>query len=184
MFKGVSKKILAVFIVVLLVAVLLLSIYFLSQYKPLDAVSLTVDDLKDEGFKEYDKQHITEPYIATYGLFEGWNILEKYHVRFNKNDSCFIIYDMGRLESVEKCKEFLSIIKNTSSYGDYDFIEVESSVIGDESYIGEDNTTVFGSNVTIYFIVFRKGDVVVAFLSSDLAFEDSLYYVRIMESRL
>ena len=179
-----SKKILVIFIVVLLVAVVLLNIYFLGQSVPLDAVSLTLDDLNDEGYKEFDKDHITEPYIApNYTFFAGWKILEKYHVRFSKNDSCFILIDIGKLESEDKCKEFLSIIKNTTSYG-YDFTQIESETIGEESYIGENKTTIYGSKVTLYFIVFRIENVIVAFLSSDLTKEVSISYVEIIEHKL
>ena len=179
-----SKKILVVFIAVLIVAVVLLNIYFLGQSVPLDKVCLTLDDLNDEGYKEFDKDHITEPYIApNYTLFAGWKILEKYHVRFSKNDSCFIVIDMGKLESEDKCKEFLSIIKNTTSFG-YDFTEIESETIGEESFLGENKTTIFGSKVTLYFIVFRIENVVVAFLSSDLTKEVSISYSKIIENKL
>jgi hypothetical protein len=180
--KDMSKKILVIFIVFVLVAVFLLNMYF--GGKSLDEVSLTLKDLKDEGYKEFDKEYITEPYIAPNGtLFAGWNILEKYHVRFSKNDSCVIVIDIGKLESKDKCKEFLSTIKNTTFYG-YDFIEIDSETIGDESYIGEDIVTISGLSVTLYFIVFRMDNVVVAFLSSDHTKEVSISYAKIMEKNL
>jgi hypothetical protein len=119
-------------------------------------------------------------------LFAGWKILEKYHVRFSKNDSCFIVIDIGRLESEDKCKEFLSIIKNKTSYGleKYNFIEIESETIGEESFIGENKTTISGVKVTLYFIVFRIKNIVVAFLSSDHTKEDSIIYAKIIEKKL
>lgn len=179
-----SKKILVIFIVFLLVVVLLLNIYFLGQSVPLDVVSLTLDDLNDKGYKEFDKNYTTKPYIApNYTLFAGWKILEKYHVRFSKNDSCFILIDIGKLENEEKCKEFLSIIKNTTSYG-YEFTQIESETIGEESFIGENKTAISGFKVTLYFIVFRIENVVVAFLSSDHTKEVSISYAKIIEHNI
>jgi hypothetical protein len=179
-----KKKLMIPFIVIILVIILLLTVFLAVQSIPLDQISLTLDDLKEEGYKVYDIDHITEPYIAPPNtVFAGWNILEKYHVRFSKNDSNFILIDIGRLESEEKCKEFLSIIRNTTFYS-YDFIEIESDIIGDESYIGENKTTIMGSEVTLYFIVFRLDDVIVAFLTSDHSQEDAIYYAKIIETKL
>ncbi len=181
----VEKK-LIIPIISLLVIILLITIFFTIQPTPLDQVSLTLDDLKDEGYKEFEEEYRTEPYIAPNNtVFAGWNILEKYHIRFSKNysDSKFILIDIGRLESKEKCKEFLSIVRNTTFYS-YDFIEIESETIGEESYIGENKTTIMGSKVTLYFIVFRMNNVIVAFISSDFTKEDAIGYTKIIETNL
>jgi len=180
------KKKLIIPIISLLVIILLITIFFVIQPTPLNQVSITLDDLKDEGYKKFEEEYISEPYIAPNNtVFAGWNILEKYHVRFSKNysDSHFILIDIGRLESEDKCKEFLSIIRNTSFYS-YDFIEIESETIGEESYIGENKTTIMGSKVTLYFIVFRVDDVIVAFISSDFTKDDAIGYVKIINKKL
>jgi len=177
-----SKRILVIAIVLFLGAILLLNMYFQGQSVPLDEVSLTLGDLEDEGYEEFDKEYITEPYIAPSGtLFEGWNFLEKYHVRFSKNDSCFIVIDIGKLTSKDKCKEFISTIKNTTFYGYY-FTELESETIGEESYMGENIKT--ASEVTIYFIVFRIDNVVVALVSSGHTKETSINYAKIIENNI
>jgi hypothetical protein len=180
------KKKLIIPIISLIVIFLLITIFFALQPIPLDQVSLILDDLKEEDFKKFEEEYITEPYIAPNNtVFAGWNILEKYHVRFSKNysDSRFILIDIGRLESKDKSEEFLSIIRNTSFYS-YDFIEIESETIGEESYIGENKTTIIGSKVTLYFIVFRVNDVIVAFISSDFPKDDAIGYVKIIETKL
>ena len=183
-----SKKILAAIIVFLLVSISLLVIFFELQSVSLDKVSLTLEDL-GVGYEESDKEHITNPYVASSGkLFEGQKILESYKVRFTKinetgikNDSCFIALEIGKLE--DRYKEAISTIKNTTFLG-YDFTEVESEKIGKESYIGEDNATIFGVEVTIYFIVFRIGNIIVAMVSSGHTLERSIDYARIMEDNI
>jgi hypothetical protein len=180
------KKKLIIPIVILLVMIVLITIFFAVQPVPLDQVSLTLDDLKEKDFKKFEEEHIIEPYIAPNNtVFAGWNILEKYHIRLSKNysDSRFILLDIGRLESEEKCKEFLSIIRNYTFYS-YDFIEIGSETIGKESYIGENKTTIMESKVTLYFIVFRVDNVIVAFLSSDFTEDDAIDYAKIIETKL
>lgn len=180
------KKKLIIPIISLLVIILLITIFFAVQPIPLDQVSLTLDDLKEEGYKEFEEEYRTKPYIAPNNtVFAGWNILEKYHIRFSKNysDSRFILIDIGRLESEEKCKEFLSIIRNTT-FQSYNFIEIESETIGEESYVGENKTTIDGSKVTLYFIVFRVDNVIVAFLSSDFTEDEAIGYAKIIVTKL
>ena len=183
-----SKKILAAIIMFLLVSISLLVVYFELQSVPLDKVCLTIKDI-GQGYEEFDKEHITEPYIAPDDtLFAGWKILEKYHVRFSKinetgetNDSCFIVIDIGRLESQNKCKEFIARIKNTTFFG-FDFTELESESIGEESYIGENIKT--DSEVRNYFVVFRLGNIIVAMVSSGHTLESSIDYAKIMEGKI
>ena len=183
-----SKKILAAIIVFLLVSISLLVAYF--EFKPvsLDKVSLTIEDLEGD-YEKSDEEYITEPYIAQSGkLFEGQKILESYKVRFTKinetgvtNDSCFIVIEIGKLEN--KYKEAISTIKNTN-FEDYDFTEIESETIGEESYIGEDNATIFELEVTLYFIVFRIRNIIVAMVSSGHALETSIEYAKIMDFKI
>jgi hypothetical protein len=178
-----SKRIWVVAIVLVIVSILLLIIYFESQSAHLDKVSLTLEDLNDEGYREFDKEYITEPYIASNEtLFAGWSILEKYHVLFKKNDSCFIVIDIAKLTSKE-CKEFISTIENSTNLG-YDFTELDSESIGEESFIGEANATIFETDVTLYFIGFRVNDIVVAMVSSGHTLETSIDYVKIMENNI
>ena len=183
-----SKKILAAIILFLLVSISLFVVYVKLQSVPLDKVSLTIKDI-GEDYEEFDKEYITEPYIAPDGtLFAGWKILEKYHVRFSKinetgvtNDSCFIVIDIGRLESENKCKEFIAKIKNTTFYG-FDFTELKSETIGEESYIGENIKT--DSEVNNYFIVFRIENIIVAMVTSGQTLETSIDYAKIMEHKI
>ena len=186
-----SKKILVAIIVFLLVSISFFVVYFELQSVPLDKVCLTLEDLGDD-YKEFDKEHITEPYIASDDtLFAGWKILEKYHVRFSKinengetNESCFITIEIAKLD--KNYEEVISTIKNTTFI--YDYTELDNVTIGEESYIGESVTTITidfePKNVTLYFIVFRVGNIIVAMVCSEHTLEASIGYAEIMESNI
>jgi len=186
-----SKKILAAIIVFLLVSISLLVVYFELQSVPLDKVSLTIEDLGVD-YKEFDKEHITEPYIASDDtLFAGRKILEKYRVSFSKinengetNDSCFITIEIAKLE--KNYEEAISTIKDTNFI--YDYTELDNETIGEESYIGKSITTITinsePKNVTLYFIVFRIGNIIVAMVSSEHTLEASINYAEIMENKI
>lgn len=179
------KKSLAIIVVSLLVLVILFTVFLYAGEKemPLNSVSLTLQGLNEEGFEAFDEEYITESYIAPSStLFAGWNILEKYHIRFSKNDSCFIINDLGKLTTENKCKEFISKIRTTNFI--YNFTEIESEVIGDESYIGKNITNNFGVEYSIYFIVFRIDTVVVALMCSQHTKDTSVNYAKVIESNI
>jgi hypothetical protein len=186
-----SKKILAAIIIFLLVSISLLVVYFELQPVPLDKVSLAIEDLGDD-YKEFDKNHITTPYIASSEyLFEGKKILESYKVRFNKinengetNDSCFITIEIAKLE--KNYEEAISTIKNTTFI--YDYTELYNVTIGEESYVGESITTITidsePRNVTLYFIVFRIGNIIVAMVTSEHTLDASINYATTMETNI
>jgi len=148
----------------------------------LNNLALTLDDLQ-ENYTKFDEEYKTEPYIVPEGLLlEGWNVLEKYEVRFSKNETEFILQTIARLESKEKCKEFIDKVESQNF--SYTFQEGEMEVIGDESYLGKNVTTIFDQKVALYFICFRIEDVIVVFLSSKISMEIIIDYAKIVENNI
>lgn len=149
---------------------------------PLNTLTLTLDELSGD-YKETNENHITEPYIVEEGLFfEGWRVLEKYEILFTHNESNFIMQTLAKLESKEKCEEFIDNIRN-SNLG-YDFSELSMETIGEGSYLGKNTTTIFENEVTLYLICFRIEDITVVLLSSDLQKDTLLGYANIIENNI
>jgi len=149
---------------------------------PLNTIALTLNDLP-EGYEKYGEEHLTEPYTVETGkLLAGWRVLEKYEVRFLKNDYQFILHAIARLPTLEKTREAFNEIKNAQL--EYNFTEIESPNIGEECYLGENTTTLFGHQVTIYFLCFRTHDLIVVVLTSDSPVEDTTTYGRVVEKNI
>lgn len=148
----------------------------------LNSLILTLEDLQGE-YKKFDEEYVAEPYIVPEGLLlESWNVLEKYEVRFSKNETEFILQTLARLESKEKCKEFINKVESQNM--SYTFSEGEMEVIGDESYLGKNITTMFDQEVALYFLSFRIEDVIVVFLSSKISMGDLIDYAKIVENNI
>jgi hypothetical protein len=149
---------------------------------PLNILILTLNDLNGD-YEKFDEEYVTEPYIVPRGLLlEGWNVLEKYEVRFSKNETNFIIQTLARLESKEKCEEFIDKVESQNM--SYTFQKGEIELIGDESYIGKNITTMFDKEVALYLLCFRIEDVIVVFLSSEILMDDLVDYAKIVENNI
>ncbi|PNX45830.1 MAG: hypothetical protein BV457_08810, partial [Thermoplasmata archaeon M9B1D] len=97
---------------------------------------------------------------------------------------CFMTIEIAKLE--KNYEEAISTIKNTTFI--YDYTELDNVTIGEESYIGESVTTITidfePKNVTLYFIVFRVGNIIVAMVSSEHTLEASINYAKIMYNNI
>ncbi|HID25873.1 MAG TPA: hypothetical protein EYP23_05375 [Thermoplasmata archaeon] len=146
---------------------------------PLDTVALTLDDIP-EGYEKQGEEHIQEPYTVEEGkLLAGWWMLEKYEVRFLKNDYQFILHAIARLPTVEKAHEAFNEIKTAEL--EYKFTEMQPPDIGGECYLGENTSIISNHEVTLYFLCFRTYDLIVVVLTSDSSDEDTVSYGRIVE---
>lgn len=181
-----KKLILAGVILIMIIAVLGGCVNEIKETKtidvPLNTLTLTLDELSED-YKEANEQYITEPYIVEEGFFfEGWLVLEKYEMLFTHNESNFIMQTLSKLESKEKCEEFIDNIRN-SNLG-YDFSELSMETIGEGSYLGKNTTTIFENNVTLYLICFRIEDITVVLLSSSIQKDSLREYASIIEKNI
>ncbi len=181
---SILKKIIVILICILLIAVLWIS-FFNEEKKEISLkdVRLKLQDLNDEGYEKFDEEYITEPYFAPNGtIFSGWKILEKYEVRFSKNDSSFILQTLGKLSSEQKTEEMINGIKKEDL--PYDFVEIDSEKIGEETYMGTTNTTIFNQNVKLYLIIFRINNIIAALIGSYISKETIINYAHIIETNI
>ena len=148
----------------------------------LDKLCLKLDDLYEEGYIKLNEIHKTSPYNASEGVFKGWLILEKYELLFQKNQSSFIIQDLGRLSSEEKAVEFIDILETADL--PYNYTEVISETIGDKSYLGENITNISGLKVQVYFLAFKIKNIVVALAGSFLTKDTIIDYAKIIENNI
>ncbi len=148
----------------------------------LNNLVLTLGDLQGD-YDKFDEEYVTDPYTVQTGLLlEGWKVLEKYEVRFSKNESNFILQTLARLESKEKCIEFIDKIESLNM--SYTFSKEAMDIIGEGSFIGKNITTIFDNEVALYFLCYRIEDVIVVFLSSDILKEDIINYAIIVENNI
>ncbi len=185
--NNIKKKIfistLAVFLIITLFSGCLEEVEKSNIDISLDQIRLNLEDLNDGEYKEYDKAHVTKAYTAPNGtIFEGWKILEKYNVRYNRDDITFIIQTLGRLTSEDKAEEFIDYIKNKNLT--YNFSIIDSEEIGEKSYLGKNYTTIFGEKTTLFFSVFKIKDIVVALLGSNISIEEVIDYSHIIEENI
>lgn len=147
--------------------------------------SFNLDDLNKSGFEKKGEEHKKEPYEPDEGMvFEGWKILEKYKVRFQKNSSHFIIQLLGKIPSNKKQEQFTEKIRN-ADMGGFTFEEINMKPIGDESYLGVNNSAfIYGRNVTIYLMAFRIENVIVALFTADFPKKDIIKCAHIIEGNI
>ena len=93
-----------------------------------------------------------------------------------------MLQTLARLESKEKCKEFINNIESMNM--SYNFSKEEMDIIGEGSFIGKNITTIFDNKVELYFLCFRMKDVIVVLLSSDISKEDIINYAGIVETNI
>lgn len=184
---SISKKFIVVVICILLIAVLWISFYKEEEKNKdisLKDVRLKLEDLNDEDYEKFDEEHITESYIAPAGtIFSGWKILEKYELRFSKNESSFILQQLGKLSSEQKTEEMISGIKNEDL--PYNFVEIDSEKIGEETYMGTTTSDLFDEeDITLYFIVFRINNIIVALMGSWVSKDTLINYAHIIENNI
>ena len=148
----------------------------------LDKLCLKLDDLNEKDYTKLNEVHKTAPYTASEGVFKGWLILEKYEIVFQKNQSSFIIQDLGRLSSEEKAVEFIDTLKTADL--PYNYTEILSETIGEKSYIGENTTNISGNNVQIYFLAFKIKNIVVAMAGTYLTKDTIIDYAKIIENNI
>lgn len=151
-------------------------------------MALTLDDLPST-FEIFQEEHITEPYVADENLlFGGWTILEKYEVTFldntTQNNTHFMQHLLTRLESANKTTEFIENIRQDKGNFLYNFTELPVEQIGEETYLGVNNTTIFQINVTIYMLCFKINDIGVVLLSPYFSKEDLIMYAKTVETRI
>jgi len=149
----------------------------------LKQISLKIDELNNTGYESFDEIHVTEAYVAAEGtLFEGWDILEKYNIRYNEDDAIFIIQTIGKLLNSEKSDEFINHLKNANL--SYDFTEINMDKIGQKSYLGMNETVLFEENSTLYLVAYKIENIVVILLGSNIPKETVINYAKIVEENI
>lgn len=149
---------------------------------PLDSIALSLENLP-EGYQKYGEEHITEPYIVEEGkLLAGWKVLEKYEVKFLKEDYQFVLHGIARLPSVKKAHQAFKKIENAKL--EYNFTKMEPPEIGEECYLGRNSTILFNHNVELIFLCFRMYDLVVVVLTSGIPVEETILYAKVVENNI
>lgn len=151
----------------------------------LDQIRLTLEDLNDEDYQEYGEVHVTEPYIAPLGtIFQGWEILEKYEIRYSKDASVFVIQSLAKLSSEQKADEFVDTIKTKDL--SYNFTDITSTSydIGEKFYLGINYTILLEEDSTLYMLVFKIKNIVVTLFSSNISEDDVINYGQTIEGNI
>ena len=120
--------------------------------------------------------------------YHDYTILEKYEVIFldntTQNNTHFMQHLLTRLESANKTTEFIENIRQDKGNFLYNFTELPVEQIGEETYLGVNNTTIFQINVTIYMLCFKINDIGVVLLSPYFSKEDLIMYAKTVETRI
>ncbi len=175
----------------LLIAVLLLTIVFsgcneqteeeiVTVPASLNKLGLSLDDLIGN-FEIWSVNYNESPHFVDTGIFKGTKILQMYNVTFFENYTSQITQMLIRYESKEKCKSVFDVYKTEISA---DFLQISTSIIGDESYFAVQNTTYYEYNITQYVLCFRMVDVLVILIGTPSSQEIFQYYGNTIESKI